>query len=217
MESAPIPPGVQDVVALYTATKQLILKAEQLDPELCSNVAIIKEQRDALDHLMRVFGDIFAASPRGEKYRRENMNKVVGHLCRAGYDALDSLSIALKLRISKALADRSNDSIVSAFPDYYEKYAKQVHDIDRRVEESRGKKDIAAFSISNLHAYMEFLEQLELIAKEAEQRVPAMIEYDRRHGKARARERGYEWVFWIVFTILGAFAYWLAEKLLPLH
>lgn len=42
-----------ELVSLYTKTKRLVLLAEQLDTESKSNIAIFKEQRDALDHLMR--------------------------------------------------------------------------------------------------------------------------------------------------------------------
>jgi hypothetical protein len=210
--SRQIPDKIKEVVSLYIKTKSLILKAEQLDPSLSSNVAIIKEQRDALDHLMRVLGDFFSESPQGEKYRDHNMSKVVGHLCRAGYDALDSLSIALKLRIAKAVKDRSNESIQAVFPDYYSQHYTTIQEIDDRVQESRGKKEFAIFNIETLNAYMGFMERLEIAVKAAEKQIPAMVEYDLKNSKAKAAERAHDWLLWALFTVLGTVLYWLVEK-----
>jgi hypothetical protein len=46
-------------------------------------------ERDALDHLMRFLGDPLSRSPKGEQYRRDNLDKAIGHIFRAAYDALD--------------------------------------------------------------------------------------------------------------------------------
>ena len=104
----PLPDRLGEIAKLYAHTKYLILKAEEIDPELKSSVAIIKELRDAFDHIMRYVGDYFAETPVGAVYQNAQLDKVVGHVFRASYDALDSLSIALKLRLNNALADKSH-------------------------------------------------------------------------------------------------------------
>ena len=146
------------VVLLYADVKRLILRAEQLDKKMASSVAVAKEERDALDHLIRVFADLLSSNPRGPSYQIDNFDKAVGHLCRAAYDACDTLAITFKLRVIEALKDRSNDAITVAFPDYYPKHRLELSQIDRRVEESRAAKDIGEFTISKLQNYMQFME-----------------------------------------------------------
>lgn len=47
-------PALRGVADLYVQAKALILYSEEVDPESRSNLQVIKELRDAFDHLMRV-------------------------------------------------------------------------------------------------------------------------------------------------------------------
>ena len=203
---------------LYLLTKKLILEAEQLDPKLSSNVAVVKEQRDALDHIMRIFGDIFSQQPKGEKYRFDNLGKVVGHLCRAGYDALDNLSVSLKLRVVTAIKDRDHEAVHKILPKYYSEYQGKLREIDKRVEITRSKKDIGDFTIEHLHEYLHFMRDLQGIAIEIENAIPGILDYEEKHNASLRKCKHHEWVFWGVITFLGAIlctvGYWLVELFL---
>ena len=150
----------------------------KLDPELKSSVAIIKELRDAFDHVMRYVGDYFAESPQGLDYQEKQLDKVTGHVFRASYDALDTLSIALKLRLSKALKGKSHDAITTVFPAYYSEHIAKLAQIDERIIESRRRKDVGGHSPDHLEDYLKFLSNLQAICTEAESRVAEMVRYD---------------------------------------
>ena len=94
----------EKALGIYVQTKALIITAEETDPKVSSSIAIIREQRDALDHLMRVISDGYAQQPRGVAYCQENTEKAIGHFYRAAYDALDSLAISLNSRLRQSRA-----------------------------------------------------------------------------------------------------------------
>jgi len=176
-----LPNELEYIVKLYAQTKSLILKAEELDPELRSCVPIIKELRDSFDHLMRYIGDSFAQTPQGDSYKKQQLDKAIGHVYRAAYDALDSLSICLKTRIHKALDERSTETISVVFPLYYKTHITKLSEIDGRIEESRKHKDIGKkYNADDLNNYMGFLVELENICKEAESRIPDMVAFDQK-------------------------------------
>ena len=50
---------LERLVEIYVRTKELILDAEGIDEEARATITVFKEQRDALDHLMRFFAEAF--------------------------------------------------------------------------------------------------------------------------------------------------------------
>jgi hypothetical protein len=191
--SQSLSPELEELVSLYAKVKRLVLEAEQFDSEQQSNIAIIKEQSYALDHLMRYLGDIFnPASPR-EQYRSGNLRAVRAHLCRVGFDALDDLGISLKLRIHRAVMSHSNEAIVTAIPHYFTKSVAQVAELDRRIEESRANKDVGSFEPKDLDAYAEFVMGLKSITIEIDNAVPAMVAFDMNQRRWRLLWRGALW------------------------
>jgi hypothetical protein len=187
--------NLEELFRLYARVKRLILLAEELDPEQKHVIAIDKELRDALDHLVRYLGVFFAQLPEEGEYSGKNYSAIIGHLCRAGYDAIDELGISLKLRISTALAKTSNEAIQAAIPNYYPKYVTQIEEINNRIVDSRADKDVGAFSIDDLEDYEKFVTALRVITLEIEGAVPAMIQFDRKQAKWKR-------VTWDVFLIV---------------
>jgi hypothetical protein len=202
----PLPAKLGDIAKLYAHTKKLILQAEEIDPELKSSVAIIKELRDAFDHLMRYVADYFAVAPQGAPYQEAQLDKVVGHVFRASYDVLDSLSIALKLRLRSALMGKSHAAITTVFPAYYNQHIVKLSEIDERIVESRRRKDVGGHSPDHLEDYMEFLVGLKSICMEAESRVSEMVRYDLAQSKKSKGTVIIAVIGWVVAIALGIFA-----------
>jgi len=86
-------PGLRAVADLYIQAKALILYSEEVDPESRSNLQVIKELRDAFDHLMRVIvarvGNQTSPGATDPEYCSKNIQKAIGHIYRAAFDALD--------------------------------------------------------------------------------------------------------------------------------
>ena len=88
----------------YQQAKALVIFAEELDPKSRAVLATIKELRDAFDHVMRVLSDIYLYSSAKKKknpnYYLSSLEKAIGHLCRATFDALDITIIHIKSKIT---------------------------------------------------------------------------------------------------------------------
>lgn len=167
-------------MSLYTKTKRLILQSEQLDPESRSNIAIFKEQRDALDHLIRALQDALPpANGQRPGYFVFQLDKAKGHLFRAAYDALDGLAISSKIRIHEAMKDVSNEAIDAVYPDYYE-HLTEVERIDLEIAERRNNKDVGDTTLDNLNAYQAEVERLCKLVTDCRSKARAMREWMKR-------------------------------------
>lgn len=86
-------PDLKTLADLYVQAKALILYSEEVDPDSRSNLQVIKELRDAFDHLMRVIvARVGTQAPDGASdpdYASRNIHKSIGHIYRAAFDALD--------------------------------------------------------------------------------------------------------------------------------
>jgi hypothetical protein len=173
---------LKDAVQLYLQVKELIMLAEELDPEYRSNLLPIREMRDALDHIMRVHAEDLSDEKRtnGEKYIQMQIDKAVGHFCRAGYDSADGIIVGYKLRFVKALSGISSDAMTAVYPDYYEDYEKFDILIFQSVE-NRKKKDIGSSDIiKNLRDYMVVAVKTARHCKRGMAKVPALKDFERR-------------------------------------
>ena len=158
---------------------------------------------------MRYVGDYFAESPKGTAYQEGQLEKVIGHVFRASYDAMDCLSIALKLRLKKALNRKSHEAIVTVFPAYFSTHIVKLNEIDERVTQSRQLKDVGGYSQEHLENYLRFLTELQAICAEAESRVEEMVRFDgRQKGKS---------LFKTILAILGMGVAFLVGILFERH
>lgn len=99
---------LKKLAELYIQAKGLILYSEEIDPESRSNLQVIKELRDANDHLMRVVVARLADNlPSGindaQSYCHSNLDKAIGHVYRAAFDALDGTILSLREKVAKIL------------------------------------------------------------------------------------------------------------------
>lgn len=136
----------REFTAIYTTTKELYILAEEYDDEFSSFIQPIKEQRDALEHIVRSYsrmnGEVSQLSEDDEEYVRKNLNKAIGHIFRAFFDCADVLSISLREKMSEQLRRFKYSQIIAVWPDYEDERIKLV-DMPKKIAEMRQKKDIA--------------------------------------------------------------------------
>ncbi|MDE5770303.1 MAG: hypothetical protein K2I06_01550, partial [Ruminococcus sp.] len=134
---------------LYLMTKEMYIKAEEYDDEFCSIMQPIKEQRDALDHMVRSYGELIKSNNNNKdvlneeqkKYVQKNFDKAIGHMYRAFYDTADILTIILREHIGNELKGHSYSKICSCWSDY-ESTRKQLVKITDQISKLRFKKEV---------------------------------------------------------------------------
>ena len=186
---------ISELVLLYTRTKGFVLNAEEIDPESRSNISVFKEQRDALDHLVRAAAKYQDGSNSGVDYDylKDQFSKAKGHIFRAAYDALDGLVISLKLRIHSCVQNASHEAIGAAFPEYWDHYSR-VEAIEKEVASHRQRKDVGNHhTLDNLDAYAASVSELNKISSQCIARTKAILLYDAKRNdelrKSKSNER----------------------------
>jgi len=180
-----------ELVRLYVRTKRLVLSAEEMDPESKSNIAVFKEQRDALDHVMRALADVLdgeESDPPDPKYFTMQLEKARGHLFRAAYDALDGLGVSCKIRIAKVMDGLSNEAIQAVHPQYYD-HLVEIEKIEQQIVTHRQQKDVGDRTLENMDAYKNQVEKLYGYLRECQSRANALWEWQRRDGKRIWKEK----------------------------
>jgi len=190
---------LRNMVQLYDAVKALMLYGEEISPNSATLPQILKELRDAFDHMMRVCAAKLGIKINGDDdYQHKNFDKSFGHVYRAAYDTLDWVNILLKDRICLDLDEYSPASISAAIPEYYSTIKPRITDtIPRQIATVRANKDIGAPSREAIEEYLDVVEELKGYHEKIVSAGPALIEYSARERKGRLR--GY-----IVGAIIGA-------------
>lgn len=132
---------LETLVCVYRDAKAIILYCEEVDPTFKSNLQIIKELRDAFDHLMRLFISKINGAPEDDKYGKAQIDKAIGHTYRAAFDALDGTVLSLRLKIKEALSCYHIDVIKEIIPDYW-KIKSTLNKLTEHIATNRAEKDI---------------------------------------------------------------------------
>ncbi len=135
---------------LYNMTKEMYIKSEEYDDDFCSIIQPIKEQRDALDHIVRSYQALFDVESGNvpekdidskNEYIKKNFDKAIGHIYRAFFDTADILTIILREHISNILNEYSYREIISCWKNY-EIIRKKLVKMPKKIAELRLKKEI---------------------------------------------------------------------------
>lgn len=200
---------LESLVTLYVEVKKLILEAEELDARLESNIAVFKEQRDALDHLMRAFGKMFSdGSSTDTKYLLHQIDKAKGHLYRAAFDALDGIVVSSSARIREEyLKDISPGAIQSVMPEYWNDYLPRLEKLRDDAAHHRAKKDVGDLCGDNFTGYKITAFEVLSICNNISSKLSALREYEQRltENEARINKRTlfYKYIYPIVLIVLG--------------
>jgi hypothetical protein len=212
---SPFDRHLQSLIELYVVTKDVVLLAEQRDQDSRSHISVFKEQRDALDHLIRAATRHYGATqaPESEEYIRGQFSKATGHLYRAAYDALDGMAISFRGQIHNAFQGASNECIQSVFPKYFDHVSEATRLLER-VATHRKNKDIGDGTLANLSEYRADIEKLSELAKECQIRSGVVAE--KWMGRQRKTDRRFKilvpLILGIICAILGAAAKWAFDR-----
>jgi len=139
---------LQKLANLYGEVKLLVLYSEEVDRDSQSNIQVIKEFRDAFDHLMRAIIATTrnrvpdnANSKTLDQYSVQNIDKAIGHVYRAAFDSLDGTVLSLKNSIHEDLGKYPLDVIKEVITDYWEMKIK-ILELQDNIATHRNRKDI---------------------------------------------------------------------------
>ena len=216
-----------EIAVFYLDVRQRIIAAEREEEEQRLSITAISELRNALDHLMRakaaevgaISGDALSGLSPGD-YIDKNLDKALGHLYRASYDAYDIISIELIAKIDKLLETISRRTLYEVIPDAADRitapYTKSTEvlkqaksDKDVESENDRGRffkaYEDATGALATILSYLQSVE-VDLQRAEKEHREEEGRKAGEREAQQRAdrRQSVLQWVIPIVTAILGA-------------
>jgi len=182
---------LREMVTLYDPTKAVILFAEEISPRNITLPQIMKELRDALDHLMRVVADKVVPERRDDSgYGGKNLDKAFGHLYRAAYDALDWVSIILRARIDTQLSKYSTSAIEASLPDYYPVIKPRLEGfIPEKIAQIRANKDIGAPDPQSIQEYAGLVKEMKDYWQKVVAAEPSLIDYAKKETGGKRKER----------------------------
>lgn len=195
-------PGLKELALLYVQAKALILYAEEIDPDSRSNLQVIKELRDAFDHLMRLIiarvADEVPPGASDPSYCSKNLQKATGHLYRAAFDALDGTVLSLRTRIVEFVEPYSAEVLRTVVPNYWD-IRSRLDDLTGRVAEHRGRKDVGSEIGVTLDRYVEDIEIVKALYRE-------LLTYSSALDECAQKQKRTEKAYWLgaAFIALGS-------------
>jgi len=197
--------SIQELASLYIQAKSLIIYAEESDPDSRSNIQIIKELRDAFDHFMRVVvSRTDPDSPHHQEpdYGETNINKAMGHVYRATFDALDGTVVSLREKIVALLEPYSPEVIKDIIPDYWNIRIK-LEELTQRVAAHRAKKDVGQGVAEVLNDYITDVETLKIFHTKLLNSAAALSECHRRYRGGETKKFYRQLLVGLVCVIIG--------------
>lgn len=111
-----------DFSYIQQATKRIYIMVEEYSEDLTFFIQPIREQRDALEHIVRALSVYYDPSSditsEIEKQIQKNLSSAIGHVFRAFFDSADVLSVELRHEISQKLKKYSHKKITKVWPEY---------------------------------------------------------------------------------------------------
>lgn len=136
----------EDFCLVHAETKNIYIYAEEYSKDFSSILQPIKEQRDALEHIVRSYTRILATTTPTDSdtsYIEKNFSKAKGHLYRAYYDTADIFSIILREKISEYLSLFTYSEIVSVWgKKEYDEKRKYLIRVNKVIADLRIEKDV---------------------------------------------------------------------------
>lgn len=158
-------------ISIYKNTKELYILSEEYEPGFNSYIQPIKEQKDALDHIVRSYFR-YISTPKLDikdlEYMKANFQKSIGHIFRAFFDTCDILSITLREKLSAELKPFRYSEIIRVWPEY-ETERSYLAGLPQQIANMRQKKDIAQNSdnifdlVSKYRAIIDRLHQIYIV------------------------------------------------------
>lgn len=172
---------LKEVTELYGIVKETILFCEETDPKKnAPSIQVLNELRNGFDHLMRIYAVHFKIKDDSPGYIDMSIDKVYGHLYRAGYDSLDWTSLILRKSIIDEINKFSLKTRDNVFPEYHKKIRVDLGKIDKEISEIRSNKDVAEANMDNFMSYVKLTKRVIEHHQKTLEKMPSMIEYEER-------------------------------------
>ncbi|HOC94074.1 MAG TPA: hypothetical protein PKH33_17125 [bacterium] len=171
------------LLALYIQTKELLIKAEELDVGHNTFIQTLQELKALLDHTMRIKAaelDISAVPNSADKteYISMNLDKACGHAYRAFFDTADWFSIIIREKIIEILNPYSRTAIIAAIPSYYSEIRPNIDALSAEVANLRLKKDVANNQmLASVQKYAATIDEMFDAAMDMQRKIGALEEY----------------------------------------
>lgn len=199
-------PDLRALADLYVQAKALILYSEEVDPDSRSNLQVIKELRDALDHLMRVIvARVGTQGPTGAndpEYSSRNIHKAIGHIYRAAFDALDGTVLSLRAKIVQVIENYPLQVLNQVLPNYWE-IKRKLNELSGQVTEHRTRKDVGAEVWTTLDGYVADVEVIKCFYNELLSYGPALDEYAAKLAQEERAKWRRDWLIAIGSAVIG--------------
>lgn len=200
---------IHKAVNLYVLLKKQTLLGEELDTERKTQIQILVELRNALDHFMRALTVKYQlGEDRDEDYVFKQIQKLYSHMHRAGYDVLDWRSIILRDKISEFMMPFSTETISAIAPEYYKNIKPEAERISIEISKIRNNKDVDGNdleenNLTNFKNYIKEVDSLQENYTKIVTKIPSLIEYDKKK-KSENRKETLKKIFWIIIGAIIA-------------
>ena len=207
------------LVDFHPTVKGLVARCELTDPGQRAPIAAVAELRSALDHIMRAHRVMYGLVDEQEildhkdvpsvyEYCRINIDKGLGHLYRAGYDAYDLLCLRMNQDIHTMLVDRETDVLYAVVPEYASLKASLDELRETTLAGLKVDKDVegASQEKSVYDRYEEAMNTLSHVRDTLQAYIEQVLEYEE---EMRHRDRSgvvIQVLIAVVFLLLGYFA-----------
>ena len=153
-----------NICQIYFLAKHYLLLGEELSDGFDTFIQPLKEERDAFDHIARVYGHKYLArSINDEKqYCESNMRKAVQHTYRAFFDTADFFSYVCQKRIRELLSNKESTEIKAIYPKY-DKAKERLESIPQgiaRIRENKDESETDTELVQEVLQYKEILDEL---------------------------------------------------------
>lgn len=189
-----------EIRSLYTDVKEIIILAENLDPDQQVYLAPLNELRNAFDHLMR--------SLQENEDPEKQFNEAKEHIYRAGYDAYELLNINLAEGIVTSIEKFDTDIISVVFPSYYQDIKPALIEIQVELADTRAHKRTDPDSgIKTFTPYKEKVLTLSDHLKRCQRHIPSLVKEKKRRNKKKFSATVLGIVITILTLVAGSYIY----------
>lgn len=202
---------LEKTCALFFRVKDLIIRAEESDPNGFTFAQPSLEIKAATDHIIRAlsfqYGFPFASDKAEPDYTSKQLDKAIGHLYRAYFDTAEWIVMNLRDPIRDKLKDFSNPTILAVLPDYYTTVYPDISRIENDISALRSEKDIGQNNSDHLFdRYEKISQKLMELKGRMNIAIPAMVEHDKKAKTDTQKNRLFELVKIAVAAIVSFIA-----------
>lgn len=208
------------IVEIHQITKGFTTKGEELNPEFKSFLQPLNELKNTLEHLIRYEAAKleFGGEKKSDSYITTNLEKALGHECRAFFDTVDWLTVLLRKKVNDLLKPYSPESINKGLPEYYRTIRPRLEEINNIIAQERSRKDIGNGKeiLPQIYEYSDVVTELFDIHKIIVNSVGSIVEFhdlEREESKKGSFRFGVTIILMIVICFISiAGTYFFTSK-----